>query len=404
MTEGNSETEIVATTGRGAHTVRYGLADPTEFGIDPVKLDELRVRAHREIDAGVLPSCQLAVARHGRLVLFETIGDAAPASRYVIFSMTKGVIAGAIWLLVGEGSLHWDDLVVDVIPEFGTNGKDVITVEQLLTHTSGFPSAPLNPVDGITSADRTARFAQWRLNWEPGTRFEYHPTSAHWVLAELIERISGTDYREFVHERIMAPLALTTFRLGEPPDHQGDINDLVAVGEPPTPDELEAATGLRIDIADLLGEVTTEALLSFNQPEVRAVGLPGGGGISTAADIALYYQGVLHNRDKLWDPAVIAAGTEPIVDLPDPIRGMPAHRSRGLMVAGDPPDAQLRGFGFGLSPRTYGHDGAGGQIAWVDPDSGISFCYLTNGLDANILREARRTLGLSSRAGACLAG
>ena len=393
-----------AAPGPGATTVRYGLADPREFGVDPAKLAELRARAHREIDAGLLPSCQLAVARHGRLVLFETLGDARPASRYVIFSMTKGVIAGAIWLLVSEGRLRWDDRVVDTIPEFGTNGKDVVTLEQLLTHTSGFPTAPLNPLKGVTSAGRCERFAQWRLNWEPGTRFEYHPTSAHWVLAELIERVSGTDYREFVQQRIMQPLGLTTFQLGTPPDQQGDVNDLVSVGEPPTPDELEAAIGIRIDLADLVGEVTTQALLELNRPESRAVGLPGGGGISTAADIALYYQGVLHNRDKLWDQAVIDAGTEPIVDLPDPIRGMPAHRSRGLMVAGDPPDAQMRGFGYGLSPRTYGHDGAGGQIAWVDPDSGLSFCYLTNGLDANVLREARRTLGLSSRAATCVAG
>ncbi len=384
-----------------ASTVRYARAEPSEFRMDPAKLDELILRAHREIDDGLLPSCQLAVAKNGRLVLFETIGAAAPNSRYVIFSMTKGVIAGAIWLLVGEGLLGWNDRVADLIPEFGAHGKQEVTVEQLLTHTSGFPTAPLKPTDGATSAGRVARFAQWRLNWPPGLQFQYHPTSAHWVLAEIIERVSGTDYRQFVHDRIFAPLALDGFALGEPPERQGDINDLVAVGEPPTADALAAVFGRRVDLTAMQGEVTTEALLDFNRPEVRAVGVPGGGGISNAADIALYYQAILHNRDKLWDPAVIAAGTEAIVDLPDPLLGMPAHRSRGLMVAGDPPQAQLRGFGHGVSPRTYGHDGAGGQIAWVDPVSGISFCYLTNGLDQDILRQARRSIGLSSRAAAC---
>jgi len=391
----------VSTMNTGTTTVRYALTDPREFGVDPNKLDELRVRAHREIDEGVLPSCQLALARNGRLLLFETIGAAKPNSRYVIFSATKGVLAGAIWLLVGEKKLRWNDRVVDHIPEFGSNGKDVITVEQLLTHTSGFPNAPLGPLAGATSAGRCVRFAQWRLNWEPGTRFEYHPTSAHWVLAEIIERVTGTDFRDFVHTRIFDPLALTSFRLGDPPSKQGDINDLISVGTAPTPDELEAATGVRIDLAELLGEVTAEHLLQFNLPEVREVGVPAAGGISTAADIALYYQAILHNRDRLWDRDVIAAGTEPIVELPDPIRGMPAHRSRGLMVAGHAPEALLRGFGHGVSPRTYGHDGAGGQLAWVDPDSGISFCYLTNGLDQNVLREGRRGIGLSSRAAAC---
>lgn len=386
--------------GRRAGTVRYSIAEPTDLGVDRVKLDELRQRARREIDAGLLPSCQIALARHGKLVAFETLGKADPGSRYVIFSMTKGVIAGAIWMLVSEGHLAWGDRVADHIPEFATNGKRDITVEQLLTHTSGFPSAPLNPLNGATSAGRTERFAQWRTNWEPGTKYEYHPTAAHWVLAEIIERISGMDYREFVHTRIFDPLALTTFRLGEPADHQGDINTLVSVGQLPTPEEIEAIMGVKIDIADLLGEVTVDNLLRFNDPEVREVGVPGGGGISTAADIALYYQAILHNRDKLWDAKVIAAGTEPIVDLPDPLRGMPAHRSRGLQVAGDPPEAQLRGYGHGVSPATFGHDGAGGQIAWADPESGLSFCYLTNGLDQNMIRMAKRTIGLSSRAAA----
>ncbi len=384
-----------------ASTVRYARAEPSEFGMDPAQLELLLTRAHREVDEGLLPSCQLAVAKNGRLVLFETIGDASPASRYVIFSMTKGVIAGAIWLLVGAEQLRWDDRVTDLIPEFGAHGKQDITVEQLLTHTSGFPHAPMRPLEGATRAGRVARFEQWRLNWPPGVQFEYHPTAAHWVLAEIIERVSGTDYRQFVHERIFAPLALDGFRLGEPPERQGDINDLVAVGEPPTADELSAVFGRPVDLALLQGEVTTDALLEFNQPDVRAVGVPGAGGISNAADIALYYQAILHNRDKLWDPAVIAAGTEPIVDLPDPLFGVAAHRSRGLIVAGSPPDAQLRAFGHGVSPRTYGHDGAGGQIAWADPESGISFCYLTNGLDQHVLRQARRTIGLSSRAAAC---
>jgi CubicO group peptidase (beta-lactamase class C family) len=393
-----------STMNTGTTTVRYALADPGEFGIDQAKLDDLRTRARREIDEGVLPSCQLALARNGRLLLAETFGAAQPNSRYVIFSTTKGVLAGAIWLLVGDKQLRWSDRVVDHIPEFGSNGKDVITVEQLLTHTSGFPNAPLGPLAGATSEGRCVRFAQWRLNWEPGTKFEYHPTSAHWVLAEIIERVTGTDFRDFVHTRIFDVLGLTSFRLGEPPPAQSDVNDLVAVGTAPTPEELEAAIGIKIDLAELLGEVTAEHLLQFNKPEVRAVGVPAAGGISTAADIALYYQAILHNRDRLWDPDVIAAGTEPIVDLPDPIRGIKAHRSRGLMVAGDPPESIMRGFGYGVSPRAYGHDGAGGQIAWVDPDSGISFCYLTNGLDQNLLREGRRGVGLSSRAAACLKG
>jgi CubicO group peptidase (beta-lactamase class C family) len=379
----------------------YSVVDPAEVGVDAERLRELVDRAHREIDSGLLPSCQLAVARNGLLVSFTTIGDAAPASRYVIFSCTKGITAGAIWLLMGDGALDVRTRVTELIPEFGTNGKDVVTVEQLLTHTSGFPHAPLNLRTVRTRKQRLKQFANWRLNWEPGTRFEYHPTSAHWVLGEVIERVSGVDAPTFVRQRIAEPLGLQ-LRLGEPPERQADINPLIGVGEPPTSAELEEAVGIPgIDLSALVGEVTQDALLGFNDPVVLAQGAPGAGGIATAADLALYYQALLHDPLRLWDPDVLADGTGHVrCELPDPLRGMPAHRSLGLIVAGDPPAAQLRGYGYGLSSATFGHDGAGGQIAWADPETGLSFAYMTNGLDAHVLREARRKIGLSSRAAA----
>ncbi len=380
----------------------YAIAAPADVGVDAGKLAELVERAHREIDSGLLPSCQLALAKDGRLVAFETLGDAEPDSRYVMFSCTKGITAGAIWLLMSDGSLDVTARVVDLVPEFGSNGKGVVTIDQLLTHTAGFPHAPLDIARVTTREARLAQFAKWRLNWEPGTRFEYHPTSAHWVLGEIVERVSGNDIRTFVDERICRPLDLRFLAVGEPAERQDDILTLVGVGEPPTSAELEDATGVKgLDMAMLVGEVTQDALLGFNNPVVRAQGAPGGGGISTAADLALYYQALLHNPDGLWDADVLADATSNVrCDFPDPIRGNPAHRSLGLMIAGDEPDALLRGYGHGQSPRTFGHDGAGGQIAWADPDTGVSFCYLTNGLDADILREARRKIGLSTRAAA----
>jgi CubicO group peptidase (beta-lactamase class C family) len=384
-------------------TDTYAIHDPASLGLDPAAVEALLERAHREIEAGLLPSCQIALARDGKLALFETLGDAEPESRYTMFSCTKGFVAGAVWLLVGEGRLSFDEKVVELLPEFGTNGKDVITVEQLLTHTSGFPTAPLDLVRARDRDARVQRFGDWRLNWEPGTKFQYHPTAAHWVLAELVGRASGTDYRRVIEERITAPLGLTHFALGPDPDHQDHINDLVTVGDVPDADELTAVFGRPIDLAAMRGEVTEDALLEFNKPEVRAIGVPGGGGIATAADLALYYQGVLHDPAGIWPAEHLAWAEEVRNDLPDPIFGTPAHRSLGLMVAGDPPGAQRRAFGHGCSPRTFGHDGAAGQVAWVDPDSGISFGYMTNGNDQNFIRQARRTIGLSSKAATTLA-
>jgi CubicO group peptidase (beta-lactamase class C family) len=375
------------------------VVDPVSLGIDAGRLDELRIRVRREVDAGLLPSCQFALARDGRLAAFETVGDAGLETRYVIFSATKAFVASAAWHLIGEGTLDVERRVADYIREFATNGKDVVTVEQVMLHTSGFPRAPLGPPDWAYRDRRLEAFARWRLNWEPGTAHEYHPTSAHWVLAELIERISGRDYRDFIHDRVTQPLGLPRV-LGIAPGDQNDIAELLLCGEAASPEELEAIFG----VPELpVTEVTDEALLAINRPEVRAVGIPGAGGIATAATVALFYQALLHNPDKLWDPDVLADATGRVRNtFPDLLAlGAPANRALGVVVAGDDGHANRRGFGHTQSARTFGHNGAAGQIAWADPESGLSFCYLTNGRDLNPIREGRRTIGISSRAAVC---
>ena len=375
------------------------VVDPESLGIDAGRLDELRIRVRREIDDRLLPSCQFALARDGRLAAFETVGAAGSETRYVIFSATKAFVASAAWLLIADGSLDIERRVADYIPEFATNGKDVVTVEQVMLHTSGFPGAPLGPPEWADRDGRLAAFARWRLNWEPGTGHEYHPTSAHWVLAELIERVAGRDYRDFVDERVTRALGLPRV-LGIPPADQDDIADLSLCGEPASPDELEAIFG----VPELpVTEVTDEALMSANRPDFRSAGVPGAGGIATAATVALFYQGLLHNPDELWDSDVLADATGHVRNtFPDVLAlGAPANRALGVVVAGDDGHANQRGFGHTQSPRTFGHNGAAGQIAWADPESGLSFCYLTNGRDLNPIREGRRTIGISSRAAVC---
>src|SRR5262249_24111432 len=182
------------------------------------------------------------------------------------------------------------------------------------------------------------------------------------------------------------------------PDDQNDIAELELCGEPASPDELEAIFGVR----ELpVTEVTDDALLSFNRPEVRAVGVPGGGGVANAATVALFYQALLHNPDKLWAPDVLADATRNVRNtFPDFLAlGAPANRARGVVVAGDDGNANRRGFGHTQSPRTFGHNGAGGQVAWADPESGLSFCYGTNGRDGNPIPEGRRRIALSRRPG-----
>ncbi len=151
-----------------------------------------------------------------------------------------------------------------------------------------------------------------------------------------------------------------------------------------------------------VGEVTDEALLGLNDPVARSVGLPGGGGVSTAADVAAFYQALLQDPKGLWDPGVRADVTGVVRNtFPDPMLGHPANRTRGLIVAGDDGLSHLRGMGRTVSPTAFGHNGAAGQVAWADPATGLSFCYLTSGRDLNVLREHRRTTAVSSLAAVC---
>ena len=368
------------------------------------RLTDLFERARREVDAGTVPACQLAVALDGELVATETFG--APAtSRFPGFSSGKVVVAGAIWLLLGEGALRLEDRVADHIPEFAANDKGAITLEQVLTHTSGFPRAPFHALDWDDPQRRLARFSAWRTNWAPGTRFEYHATSAHWVLAELIERTSGQDWRRFIVERLLDPLGLVALRFGVDPVDQGDIVDVETVGVAPTAAELEALTGTAgLDLADYQGEITDEALLGFNRPDVRAVGVPGGGMVTTAADLALWYQALLHDPKGLWDPDVLADATGHVrCSFLDPMTSAPVNRTIGVVVRGDDDLIHLRGMGRTVSPRAFGHNGAGGQVAWGDPVTGLSFAYLTSGLDRHPIASGRRGAALSNRAGALTA-
>ncbi|MCB9372208.1 MAG: beta-lactamase family protein [Microthrixaceae bacterium] len=368
---------------------------------DPVA--ELLSRARREVDEGLLPACQLAVARHGEIVVEEAFGDATTDSRFLIFSATKPVVAACVWQLLAEGSLDVHQRVADVVPEFATNGKEVVTLEQVLLHTSGFPYAPLGPPAWADRGSRLAAFARWRLNWEPGTRFEYHATSAHWVLAELIERVEGEDFRSVVQRRVVEPLGLAHLRLGVAPEDQGDVLRVVTTGEPPSPAEVEAVTGIAgVTLGDLTGGLTDDLFVTLSEPDNVAVGVPGGGAVSTAGDVARFYQGLLDNPGGRWDPALLADVTGVVRNtFPDPMLGVPANRTLGLVVAGDDGKAAMRGMGHVVSPRAFGHNGAGGQIAWADPDTGLSFCYLTNGIDAHLFRQWRRGPSLSNRAAAC---
>jgi CubicO group peptidase (beta-lactamase class C family) len=283
--------------------------------------------------------------------------------------------------VIGDGLLSDRTRVAELVPEFDVEGKRDVTLEHLLTHTAGFPNAPIRSLDGATPEGRAKRFAQWRLDWAPGTRTQYHPVAAHWVVADLVEKATGTDFRQALRERVLEPLGVRA-RLGT----AEDIEPLVIVGEGAS-QELEVAVAV------------DDTALQFNDPAVRAVGVPGAGAVAGAADVALFYQALLQNPGRLWDPAVLADATSRVrFDHLDAFTHVPANRTLGLTVAGDDGKAAMREFGKACSPRAFGASGLGGQIAWADPETGVSFCYLTNGLDADLVASYLRSSRLSTLA------
>tara|TARA_A100001037_G_C15138407_1_gene632355 strand:- start:218 stop:1378 length:1161 start_codon:yes stop_codon:yes gene_type:complete len=377
-------------------------SDPVSLGLDPKKLNELILRVDKEVQIGLLPSAQIAIARHGKLALLKSFGQADNGSLYTVFSVTKAVISSAIWLMMQDGSLDESTKVIDVLPEFGENGKEEVLVEHLLTHTAGFPAAPFFPLDWLDSKRRIERFKSWYLDWEPGKSYMYHPSSAMWVLAEIIERVSGIQFQKYVRDQICSPLGLSDIFVGLPESELNRVLSVVHVGEDMTKDEY-LALGLPLP---RITEVTEEAVSLFNTQDFQFLGVPGGGGIMGAGDLALFYQALLHgglDGAHLWSPSILErARVVRTGDLLDPDTGKLASRGLGIVIAGDR-YRNFRGFGKTNSPEAFGHNGVGGQIAWADPETGISFVYCTNGLDRNWLRRGRRGTAISSLAASCLA-
>jgi CubicO group peptidase (beta-lactamase class C family) len=339
------------------------LVPAEEVGIDRRRLDLFLARARLEVDGGVLPSAQVAVARHGRLVAYETHGEATNERRYILQSVGRNVVAAAIWKVLGDGLLQLDERVADVIPEFATNGKDAVTVEHVLTHTAGFPFAPLKFPAMLDRRSRLEAFARWRLDWPPGSRLQFHLTSAAWLIAELVERRTGAAFAEYLRREIVEPLGL------------GLILPLPAEQY----DEVLAAP-VAIDRTSDEQQVDPWGPWYLASPEVLAAGEPSHSIVASAADVALLLQALFHSG--LWDEQTVAdairvrrseapAG-ERIYGGSDEI----AHVGLFCMVSGATGGTWTPITG---SPRTFGHRGAPCQLAFMDPETGTSFAFLTNG-------------------------
>ncbi|ARE37764.1 serine hydrolase (plasmid) [Rhodococcus sp. BH4] len=346
-----------------------------KLSVDSTRLEILLRRIENEIDRGLLPSAQVAVAHDGVIVADATFGDALPTTRYVLQSAGRPVVAGVVWKLISDGVLDIGRPVAEYIPEFASNGKDSVTVEQVLTHTGGFPLAPLGFPAMLSRSARLEAFAKWRLTYEPGTRLEFHLTSAAWIAGELCERTTGLSMREYLREELTGPLGLNSIEIGPPIESQGDVAKFVLLG-------------------DGGGEVSPWGPWYLSTPDVLAAGEPSHSMVSTAVDLALWYQAIMNS--PLWKREVVEDALRVRVTLPiqgerGGTRSVPGNIALFVAVAGD--DGIQRAFlPTTGSPSTFGHGGAPSQIAFADPESGLSFAFLTNGYPASGYEQGRAGL------------
>ncbi|HEY7868394.1 MAG TPA: serine hydrolase domain-containing protein [Methylomirabilota bacterium] len=343
-------------------------ATPASLGLDARALERLQELITRHLAEGRYPGAQIAVARDGKLALTRTFGDArldpsrTPArddSLWLLYSNTKVVTACAVWVLAEQGALRFTDRVAEHVPGFEAHGKGDVTIIQLLSHQGGFPNADVPKAAWEDHELLRRTVSDFTLEWTPGSRVHYHGRAAHWVAAVLIEALSKTDYRAFIREQVVEPLGL---------------GEELFVGLP------DARHVRAVDMHEP-GPTGQVKRAEENNAEFRRAGTPGGGGYATARAMAAFYQmlaagGTLAGR-RLLSPRMVQYVTRSVTgERVDGYMGMPMHRGLGPHVRGT--TDSIRGLGSIASPRTFGHGGVGSSYCWADPDSGVSFAYLTN--------------------------
>ncbi len=357
-----------------AYPLTASSLDKTALRAEPLAALSALIESH--VKEQRYPGCQIALAHNGQLVLDKSFGmarigqghaadtEAVPAqsdSLWLLYSNTKVIVATALWKLHEQGRLRFTDKVTEYLPEFGRHSKEAITLFQVITHQGGFPDRDVPSSVWHDHAQVRQAVCDFSLQWAPGSRIQYHGLSAHWVLAMVIEAVTGQDFRAYITDAILRPLGLENdLFVGLPEAQQSRMTYLY---EP-------AATDLKQQLRDESTSTTWQ----------RA-GVPGGGAYGTARGMVALYQMMLQggrlNGVQLVSPRTLAYAIQNHTgDRVDEFMGMPMHRGLGPHLRGH--SVGIRGLGSLASPRTFGHGGVGTSYCWADPDSGVSFAYITN--------------------------
>lgn len=322
----------------------------------------------------------------------------------LVFSTTKGAAAICVARLVGNGVLDYDASVASYWPEFAAEGKEAITLGQLMSHQAGLPyvDAPLS-VEEILAVNPVVRaFEVQAPVWEPGTAHGYHALTYGWLVGEVVRRVTGRTIGTYFAEEIAAPLGLD-FWIGLPEEHEARVSHLEASPPPSDPAELEL-------MLKVMGPGTTGfkaltmngALMAFGLEEnpfntraLHATEMPAANGITTARSLARLYASTVCDVDgfRAALPQVMATASTEAARGPDRSLVVDSRFGFGFML-----DGELTPM---LGPRSYGHAGAGGSLGYADPDAGVGYGYVMNQMMPGIAGDPR-TIALNEAVGACL--
>ena len=309
-----------------------------------------------------MPGAVVVISHGGRIVYRRAFGSRALAPRrlpmrldtvFDMASLTKVIATTtAIMQLMEQGKLRLEDPVATYWPEFGANGKDVITVRELMTHYSGLPpDLQLEPAwSGYQTAMRMIE--QTSPIVPPGTRFIYSDINYE-TLGELVRRLSGQTLDEYTADHIFKPLGMRHTRFLPP----ASWRPLIA------PTQHENGTSGPI----LWGTV--------HDPTARAMGGVAGhaGLFSSADDVAIFAQTLL-NGGKHGGARVLSEESVDKITTPQTLPGKMAVRGLGWDI-----DSALSSNRGDLFPvGSFGHTGFTGTSLWIDPFSRTYVVLLTN--------------------------
>lgn len=363
-----------------ARTLSYG--KPADVGMSAAVL-EGAVGLYREAVArGDLVGVVLLVARQGRVVVHEAIGQrdeerGLPMERATLFRMasnTKPVVATAVAQLVEHDRLRYDDLVREHIPTWDNYRAGFITVEHLLTHSSGLriPTLFLDPLmepsaehpDAPTLQLEVARFGEVGAAVPPGTTYSYNNPGYN-TLAALVEIASGRLLEDYLVESVYRPLGM-----------EDSYNHRAGHTLGGKLDRMGAVYYRRVD-GDWQPGGTPGGPAAF--PFARG----SGGMVSTAWDYAIFCQMFLNGG--IYDGVRVLA-QESVETMTSP------H----FLVGGEGDEASYYGYGWNVTREWYGHTGSDGTAAWIDPEREIIGLVFTQTPDGrNPLDRFRRLVNLA---------